>query len=135
GAPPGAGVLARPGGAPDDVGRGLPLPRQHRPDPAQGWAGARQPARPPAPRAGRGLAGRAALPRPRPADPRPPRLSGPAWGGHEPRPGALRRLAPMGAVSGRVRWLVRRHWVATIGFALAAGLASGLCLAAWDAAR
>ena len=41
----------------------------------------------------------------------------------------------MGAVSVRLRWLLRRHWVATIGFALAAGLASGLSLAAWDAAR
>ncbi|HEX6786798.1 MAG TPA: FtsX-like permease family protein, partial [Acidimicrobiales bacterium] len=41
----------------------------------------------------------------------------------------------MGAVSVRLRWLLRRHWVATIGFALAAGLAGGLSLAAWDAAR
>ena len=41
----------------------------------------------------------------------------------------------MGAVSVRLRWLLRRHWVATLGFALAAGLASGLSLAAWDAAR
>ena len=41
----------------------------------------------------------------------------------------------MGAVSVRLGWLLRRHWVATIGFALAAGLAGGLSLAAWDAAR
>ena len=41
----------------------------------------------------------------------------------------------MGAVSVRLRWLLRRHWVATVGFALAAGLAGGLSLAAWDAAR
>ena len=36
----------------------------------------------------------------------------------------------MGAVSVRLRWLLRRHWVATVGFALAAGLACGLSLAA-----
>jgi len=41
----------------------------------------------------------------------------------------------MGAVSVRLRWLLRRHWVATVGFALAAGLACGLSLVAWDAAR
>jgi ABC-type lipoprotein release transport system permease subunit len=35
----------------------------------------------------------------------------------------------------RVAWLLRRHWRATLAFALAAGLAGGLSMAAWASAR
>ena len=41
----------------------------------------------------------------------------------------------MGVVGVRIAWLLRRHWRATLAFALVAGLAGGLSMAAWAAAR